>query len=163
MSSKPTGRPAADESAEALPSGIERGEATLVAAAIAEGLVLGAWLTFLPAMALRVGGFPAAGAFFVRWAGVLHVVLAIGYTLDWLRFRRTTLLVVAKGTTALFLAATWAIDSLPPLMIIAIVVEGGMALVGATLRRPAERSRRARARLRLVTARPREIRPAGRP
>ncbi len=145
-----------------VPAPAERGEAALVTAAVAQGVLLGVWLAVFPDAALRAGSFPPAGAFFVRWAGMLHAVLAVGYALDWLRFRRTTLLVLVKTATALFLAVTWAIDRLPPLMVVAIVVEAGTAMLAAILHGPAERSRRARARLRLVTPFPTRIRSAGR-
>lgn len=163
MSSNATnGRPRMEEETASRPAPIERGEALLVTAAVVEGLALGAWLALFPASALRAGGFPPAAAFFVRWAGMLHAVLAVGYALDWVRLRRTTLLVLVKAATALFLAATWAIDRLPPLMMIAIVVEAGTALLAAIVRGPASRSRHTRARLRLVTPAPQRIRNAGR-
>jgi hypothetical protein len=140
----------------------ELAEIALVTAAIVQGLVLGAWLGIFPAAALRAGGLPAAPLFFVRWAGVLHVALALGFGLEWTRFRRVTLLVAAKGIIASFIAITWMGEGVPALMAVALPVEAGMALVGALLHGPADRSRRARARLRLVAAAPTEIRPAGR-
>jgi len=162
MASQPNSNAAAARAAEPQPSGAERGEGALVIAAITEGVILAVWLVAFPWLALRMGGFPPSAAFFVRWAGVLHVVLAIGYALDWLRFRRTTLIVVAKGATALFLVAAWIVDGLPPLMIFAIVLESTMAAAGALLHGPAQRSRQSRARLRLVTPVHAAIRPAGR-
>jgi hypothetical protein len=144
------------------PGPYELAEVGIVALAVAQGLLVGAWLGVFPAMALRAGGFPAAPPFFVRWAGVLHLVLAVGYALEWLRFRRVTLLIVAKGITASFLAITWVGEgSLPFLMMIAIVLEAGLAGAAAIVRQPADRSRRTRARLRLVTPAAGAIRPAG--
>jgi hypothetical protein len=140
----------------------ELAEIALVTAAIAQGLVLGAWLGIFPAAALRAGGFPAAPFFFVRWAGVLQVALALGYGLEWTRFRRVTLLIAAKGIIASFITITWMGEGVPTLMAIALPVEAGMALAGALLHGPADRSRRARARLRLVAVAPTEVRPAGR-
>jgi hypothetical protein len=152
VSSPPEQRPGVDELAEVA----------LVAVAVAQGVLLGAWLGIFPAHALRIGGFPQAPTFFVRWAGILHTALAAGYALEWVRFRRVTLLVVAKALTGLFLAVTWGADGLPPLMMMAVPLEGCLALAGALLHPQAERSRRARARLRLVTPVPTGIRPAGR-
>jgi len=134
----------------------------LVGLAVAEGALVGTWLCGLPALALRMGGFPPAPFFFVRWAGVLHLLLAVGYALEWLRFRRVTLLVAAKAVTAIFLLATLLAEGLPSLMILALGLEAGMALTGALLYRPADRSRRARARLRLVLSDAGQVRPAGR-
>jgi hypothetical protein len=140
----------------------ELAEIALVTAAIAQGLVLGAWLGIFPAAALRAGGFPAAPLFFVRWAGMLQVALALGYGLEWTRFRRVTLLIAAKGIIASFMTITWMGEGVPTLMAIALPVEAGMALAGALLHGPADRSRRARARLRLVAVTATEVRPAGR-
>jgi hypothetical protein len=137
-------------------------EIALVTAAIVQALILGVWLGIFPAAALRAGGFPAAPLFFVRWAGVLHLVLAVGYGLEWTRFRRTTLLIAAKGIIAAFITITWMGEGVPVLMAVALPLEAGMAIAGALLHGPADRSRRARARLRLVTVAPTEIRPAGR-
>lgn len=143
------------------PGVAELAELGLVVLAVGQGLLLGAWLGGFPATVLRAGGFPAAAPFFVRWAGMFHAVLAVGYGLEWLRFRRVTLLVVAKGATALFLAVVWAADGLPPLLVVAFSLEVTLASAGVFLHGPADRSRRARARLRLVTPAPTQIRPAG--
>jgi hypothetical protein len=144
------------------PGPIETGELAVVAAAVAQGLAIGAWLALFPEGALRAGGFPAAPAFFVRWAGVLHVVLAAGYALEYMRFRRVALLVIAKAVTAFFLAGAWVGDGLPWLMIAAVFVEAALAAAAAAIHPAASRSRHARARLRLVTPAPTEVRPAGR-
>jgi hypothetical protein len=141
----------------------EVAQAVLVAAAVLQGVVVGAWLALFPEVALRGGGFPPAPAFFVRWAGVLHLALAAGYALEHVRFRRVTLLVVAKGATAIFLAAVWIFDGLPWLMIGALAVEATVAIASGLVQRPADRSRRTRARLRLVRPSPAQVRPAGRP
>jgi hypothetical protein len=144
------------------PGPAETGELAVVAAAVAQGVAVGAWLALLPEAALRAGGFPAAPAFFVRWAGVLHVLLAAGYALEFMRFRRVALLVLAKAVTAFFLAAAWMGDGLPWLMVGAVFVEGSLAAAAALVHPSASRSRHARARLRLVTPAPTEVRPAGR-
>jgi hypothetical protein len=152
-----------DAKREPVAGPAEIGQAAIVAAAVAQGVLVGAWLALFPEATLRVGGFPPAPAFFVRWAGVLHVALSAGYALEHLRFRRVTLLVVAKGATALFLGAVWLAEGLPALMIFALALEGITALAAAFVQRPADRSRRARARLRLVQPPAAQARPVGRP
>ena len=142
--------------------GAEIAEFALVISACVQGALVGAWLAIAPGMALRLGGFPAAPAFFVRWAGALHLVLATGYALEWMRFRRVTLMILAKAVTATFLAVVWTLDGVPTLMMVATFIEGAIAVTAAMLKRPAEQSRRTRARLRLVTPAPAQIRPAGR-
>ena len=156
------GEEARDPAGEDTPGPAEQTELTLVVLAIAQGILVGAWLGIFPRAALAAGGFPAAPPFFVRWAGVLHLVLAVGYGLEWLRFRRVTLLVVAKSATALFLAAAWLSEGLRWLMVSAVLLEAGMAAAAGLLHGPADRSRRARARLRLVGSPPSaRVRPAG--
>ena len=161
MSLKPAGGPGASPEQDRRPAPEELAEIAIVALAVGQGLFLGGWLGAFPGHALRIGGFPAAPPFFVRWAGILQLVLGAGYALEWLRFRRVTLLVVAKALTAALLGATWAGEGLPALMMIAVPLEACMAVAGALLHGPAERARRARARLRLVTPVPARIRPAG--
>lgn len=162
MALKPVAGASASPAEEQRPGPEEMAEFALVAAALVQGLLLGGWLGLFPVHALRTGGFPQASVFFVRWAGILQAVLAAGYALEWIRFRRVTLLVAAKALLAILLAVEWAGEGLPVLMMIAVPLEGAMAVAGALLHGPAERSRRARARLRLVTPAPTQIRPAGR-
>jgi hypothetical protein len=162
MTSRPIGNMRGEASPEVGASAAQRAESLLVAVAVLQGVVLGAWLGLLPASALSAGGFPPAGSFFVRWAGVLHLVLSAGYALEWMRFRRTSLLVVAKAATAGFLALVWLSEGLPRLLVVAIGLEAALATAAALLHGPAERSRRAGARLRLVGSRPGGTRTANR-
>ncbi len=161
---KPENRKASAERAavDDSPATVEMVELAVVVAAVLQGAIVGGWLALFPAAALKAGGFPAAPAFFVRWAGVLHLVLSAGYAIDYYRYRRVLLLVVAKASTAVFLLVLGLVDSLPELLYLAILVEGVLAAAAGVLHRPAERSRRARARLRLVTPAPVQIRPANR-
>jgi hypothetical protein len=159
---KGTVQPVRAKPAVDAPAAAEVAELALVLGAVLQGVCVGGWLALFPAMALSAGGFPPAPPFFVRWAGVLHLILAAGYALEWLRFRRVTLLILAKGATAFFLALAWAGEGVPWLMVFATILEGGMAIAGALLQGPASKSRRARATLRLVTPMPHEVRPAGR-
>ena len=140
------------------PRPAETGEVAIVAGSIVQGALVGAWLALFPETALRAGGFPPAPAFFVRFAGVLHVLLAAGYALEFTRFRRVTLLVIAKGVTAFFLAAAWVGEGLPWLMVAAVFIEAALASAAALVHPAANRSRLARARLRLVTPAPGEVR-----
>jgi hypothetical protein len=147
MTSRPIGNMRGEASPEVGASAAQRAESLLVAVAVLQGVVLGAWLGLLPASALSAGGFPPAGSFFVRWAGVLHLVLSAGY---------------AKAATAGFLALVWLSEGLPRLLVVAIGLEAALATAAALLHGPAERSRRAGARLRLVGSRPGGTRTANR-
>ncbi len=139
----------------------ELGQATVVLLAVAQAALLALWLGLLPRTALQMGGFPPAPPFFVRWAGVLQVALGLGYALEWRRFRRVSLLVAAKAFTALFLVITLFEEGLPPLLALATFLELALAAAAALLQRPADRSRRARGRLRLVARAAPPVRPAG--
>jgi hypothetical protein len=142
------------EPSEASPSAVEIAEMAVVAVALAQGAAVGIWLALFPEAALRAGGFPPAPSIFVRWVGLLHLLLATGYALEWLRFRRVALLVIAKGATAIFLLALGIEDALPNLMYLAMALEAGTACAAAALRGPADRARRSRGRLKLVVSRP---------
>jgi len=64
-------------------------------------------LTVVPGWATAFGGFgPVHPVFFARQAGIFHLVLAAGYLLE-LRRGSVALLVTAKATATLFLAAAW--------------------------------------------------------
>ena len=143
------------------PSPAEVAQAAVVMLAVTQALLLALWLGLLPRLALRMGGFPPAPPFFVRWAGLLQAILAIAYALEWQRFGRVGLLVVAKGLTAVFLAVTLALDGFLPLLFGAVFIEGGLAIAASLLQRPAARSRLARGRLRLVARPAPPVRPAG--
>jgi hypothetical protein len=136
------------------PSAAEVGQLVVVAAALAQGAAVGIWLTLFPGSALRAGGFPATPDLLVRWAGLLYLVLAAGYALEWVRFRRVVLLVVGKAAAALFFLALALADTLPGLLYLAMATEAGVACAAAGLRGPADRARHARARLKLVVSRP---------
>ncbi len=160
MSTRPdAGAAGPREEAPRLP---ERAEAGLVAVAVAQALLVAVWLVGFTSTALRAGSFPPAPPFFVRWAGVLQAVLAAGYALEWSRFRRVSLLVVAKTATALFLGVTWTVSGLPPLMMAVTVLEGLTAAAAALLHGPADRAHRSRIKLKLVTLEPGQVQPAGR-
>lgn len=162
MTARPPPRGIRERPARGGPGFLELAELLLVAASVGQGLLLGTWFCFWPGSVLRAGGLPPAPVFFVRWAGVLHLVLALGYALEWVRFRRVSLLVVAKAATAVFFVAVGLGQGLPPLLLLAVTVESTMATAGALLHRPASRAWRARSGLRLVARAAHEVRPAGR-
>jgi hypothetical protein len=145
---------AAGPPAEAALSGVEIAELAVVAAALAQGAAVGIGLTLFPGAVLRAAGFPDGPDLFVRWAGLLYLLLATAYALEWLRFRRVTLLVIAKAATAVFLLALGLADAVPGLAYLTMAVETGMACAAAGLRGPAGQARRARGRLKLVVSRP---------
>jgi len=138
---KDVGRPGPAEVAELL----------LVAVAVLQGLALALWLGAFPRSALELCGLASGATLFARWAGALHAALALAYVADFVGLRRIAILLATKGATALLLLLVWMAEGLPLVALAILALDAATALTGALLRAPAERSRRARTRLRLVS------------
>ncbi len=83
-----------------------RAERALIVLVALHSAAVGAMLSLFPRFALALGGFgDAAPAFFLRQAGVFHLVLAFGYLAEHFRHRGISLLLFAKGAAAVFLLA----------------------------------------------------------
>jgi hypothetical protein len=121
----------------------ERLEGTLVAVAVAHSCGVGLFLALLPAVAAAFGGFGVARPeFFVRQAGVFHLVLAAGYLAEYLRSRGVALLVLAKGSAVVFLAATALLArGLPWSVPLSAALDGLLGLAVALSHRAAARER----------------------
>jgi len=82
----------------------ERVERVLVVLVILHSVAVGMALLTVPDFALRFGGWEETGpAFFPRQAGVFHIVLAMGYAIEYFRHRGITLLLSAKSIAFVFL------------------------------------------------------------
>lgn len=85
---------------------LRRLEEILVVLVAAYSYAVGAALLAVPSLATRLGGWPEVEPlFFPRQGGVLHLVVATGYLVEYRRHRGVTLLVTAKAAAALFLFA----------------------------------------------------------
>jgi hypothetical protein len=83
---------------------LPRLEAVLVVLIAGHSMIVGALLLFVPAQAVRFGGWSQADPlFFPRQAGVFHLVVAAAYLLDYAQRRSVTLMVIAKTAATLFL------------------------------------------------------------
>lgn len=138
----------------------EHAELALVGVAIGATALVGLLAAAFPARALALAGLPPASFFLVRQVGVLLMVLAIGYTMEFRRNRGVVLLLVAEGLTAAFLLASWLGDRLT-VQCVAFGVQAWLAAVTWAIHDLAARQRWARVRLRLVTGNRERIRPAG--
>lgn len=144
------------------PGAVEIAEMAVVFGAVVQGALIGGWLALWPASAVAAGGFAPMSHLFVRRAGLLELLLAVGYALEWSRTRHVTLLVAAKAATAAFLGFESSSERLPALLVFAILAEAVTALLAGVLHGPASRARHARARLHLVSPGRDQVRPAGR-
>jgi len=74
---------------------------------VAHSVAVGLGLLLVPDLTTRFAGFgPVTPTFFVRQAGVFHLVLAAGYLLEHRR-GGVTLLVAAKAIAFAFLVGSW--------------------------------------------------------
>lgn len=90
-------------------------EATFVALVTLHSVGVGAALLFWPAGALRLGGWEQPqDFFFVRQGGVFHLVVALGYALEYLQRRGTDLMVGAKCMAVIFLVSVSLATEVPP-------------------------------------------------
>lgn len=138
----------------------ERAELALVGVAVGGTALVGLLAAAFPARSLALAGLPSASFFLVRQIGVLLMVLAIGYAMEFRRKRGVVLLLVAEGLTAAFLLASWFGDRLG-VQLVAFGVQAWLAALTWAIHDLAERQRWARVRLRLVPGSRERIRPAG--
>jgi hypothetical protein len=105
-------------------------ERWLVLLIAVHSLAVGVMLLAAPQWAIRFGGWDhAEPSFFVRQAGVFHVVLVIGYLIEHLRYQGVLLLVSAKSTAVVFLVAASLLDQVPWAVPISAAGDGAMALL----------------------------------
>jgi hypothetical protein len=135
-------------------------ELLLVGGAVAGTMLTGLLLAAAPLRVLDLAGLPGGSAFLVRQSGVLLMVLAVGYLLEYRRARSVALLLTAEGLTAAFLLASWLDDRRPAQLLLFLL----QALLGAltwAIHRLAARRRWARVELRVVDSEAQPYRPAG--
>lgn len=107
----------AEIGAAAAPRRAAKLEARLVLLIAAHSAAVGCALLFAPACSGEFGGWgEVAPLFFVRQAGVFHIVVAIGYLLEYSRSRGVSFLLATKTIAFAFLATmslvgetTWAV------------------------------------------------------
>lgn len=83
-------------------------ERSLVWAIAAHSVAVAVALVAFTRWATGFGGWgEATPLFFARQGGIFHLVVAIGYVAEYARHRTVRLLLVAKTTAVVFLAACW--------------------------------------------------------
>ena len=82
----------------------QRLEAWGVFLVVLHSLLVGILLIFLTGWTLEFAGFEHTGNFFFpRQSGAFHIVIAIGYAVEYRRSRGITLILLAKFTAVVFL------------------------------------------------------------
>lgn len=142
-------------------SGWEQAERLLVGAAVCGTMLAGLLAAVAPARMMALSGLPGGSAFLVRQSGVLLMVLAVGYLLEFRRGHGVVLLLTAEGLTAAFLLASW-IDDRSGAQLLLFGLQAWLGALTWAIHRLAERRRWAQVELRLVASEPQPYRPAGR-
>lgn len=111
-------------------------ESWLIGAIALHSLVVGLALLFLGRWGLALGGWSdVSPLFFSRQAGAFHVVVGIGYFLEYRRHGGISLLLVAKTVAVLFLLSMMWIDEAPWAVPVSALGDGLMALAAFTVHR----------------------------
>ena len=109
---------------------IKKLERVLVILVVLHTLAVGLALMVVPQWALRFGGWEQVSPlFFPCQAGVFHLVLALGYGLEYTRHDSVTFLVGAKIIAFVFLITATIIGGVPWIVPFSGVTDGLMGLV----------------------------------
>ena len=117
-----------------------RAETWLIVLIAIHSFVVAFFLMFFTRWGAAFGGWgDVSPLFFARQAGVFHIVVGVGYLLDYFRYRSVTFLLVTKVLAVLFLVsmmmvaepATWVIP-------LSALADGAMALVVYLVHRKAQ-------------------------
>lgn len=93
---------------DSIGAAARRAEPWVVAFVAVHSAAIGCALVLAPDWSARIAGFAAVDQrFFLRQAGVFHLVLAFGYAAEYAAWRSVRLLLVAKGAATAFLVAAW--------------------------------------------------------
>ena len=86
-------------------------ERLLVFLVALHSLVVGMVLLSVPRWVASFGGWGGVDSvFFIRQGGIFHMVVAVGYVMEYVRHRTVALLLVAKSMATVFLVFSWTGD-----------------------------------------------------
>lgn len=89
-------------------------ELWLIVLIAAHSIGVGISLLFLTRWGVTFGGWEGLNlTFFARQAGTFHIVVAIGYLLEYFRHREVTFLIVTKIIAVLFLVSMMLVEPVP--------------------------------------------------
>lgn len=91
----------------------------------------------IPHWVSTFGGWgPVANPFFVRQGGVFHLVLALGYLMEYFPGRGLRLVLTAKSIATVFLLSAWLLDPAAPwALLLAGISDGAMGFTLFLIRR----------------------------
>ena len=105
-------------------------ETRLIVLIAAHSAVVGILLLFATDWRVAFGGWGTAEPpFFARQAGVFHIVVALGYLLEYFRYRGVGLLLIAKTIAVLFLTTSMVLEPQPWIVPLSALGDGAMAFV----------------------------------
>lgn len=105
-------------------------ETRLIVLIAAHSAVVGILLLFATDWGVALGGWGTVEPpFFARQAGVFHIVVALGYLLEYFRYRGVGLLLIAKTIAVLFLTTSMVLEPQPWVVPLSALGDGAMAFV----------------------------------
>lgn len=111
-------------------------EGTFVTLVTLHSVGVGAVLLFWPAWGVRLGGWePPESYFFVRQGGIFHLVVAMGYGLEYLQRRGTDFMVGAKTLAVVFILSATLLSEVPAAVPLAAAGDLLMLILLLALRR----------------------------
>jgi hypothetical protein len=118
-----------------------KAEAMAVALVAAHSLGIGLVLLFATDWGVRLGGFGAVTPlFFARQAGAFHLVVAAGYTLEYLDHRGVSFLLATKAIAVAFLCVVTVASDVPWPVPLSAAGDATMGVGVALLHRAARRA-----------------------
>ena len=113
-------------------------ETWLIVLIAAHSAAVGCFLLFATRWGAAFGGWgEVEPVFFARQAGVFHIVAAIGYLLEYFRYRGIGLLMTAKSVAVIFLVGSMLIEPQPWVVPLSALGDGAMALAAWLVHRRA--------------------------
>lgn len=86
-------------------------ERCLIVLVALHSAIVGIILLGFPSWAAEFGGWGNINdVFFIRQGGAFHIVVAIGYVMEYFRHRTVSLLLTAKTLATFFLVFSWLVD-----------------------------------------------------
>lgn len=106
-------------------------EQWLVVLVALHSAVVGIVLLGAPRWAAEIGGWGDVDAvFFIRQGGAFHIVVAIGYLVEYFRHRTVSLLLTAKTLATIFLVFSWLADVSGPWALPFAALGDGLMAIG---------------------------------
>ncbi len=116
-------------------------ERWIVALVALHSLAVGLALVFLGRWGLELGGWQEVSPlFFARQAGVFHIVVAIGYFLEYRKYGSVYLILIAKSCAVIFLLSTIALGESPWSVPVSAIGDAVMLVAAIVLYRHVRRT-----------------------